>query len=302
MSQPRRYKLPLIIMLMLAGIAIIALQLFNSAESPSEISKQPEYSLERTLRYSFTVQNRTSQLLQGASFTIYGPVKQTSFQKALDLSASHPFELVTDEQGNQQLRFELDFPPFGSKVVSITANVALSETPNTLADDHAGEHLGQQKYIEVNDPTISDLAAQFTNQDPMLRLKQAYSWVAENIAYAGYIEDDRGALYALQNKRGDCTEYMYLFSALARSQNIPARGIGGYVVSEDALLKARDFHNWSEVYIDNQWRVVDPQHKKFLETEHYYIAMRLLSSQPNASISNTHGFSSADEQLDLKMN
>jgi transglutaminase-like putative cysteine protease len=74
------------------------------------------------------------------------------------------------------------------------------------------------------------------------------------------------------------------------------------VIPEDSLLKARDFHNWAEVYIDNQWRVVDPQHKKFLETEHYYVAMRVLSNQGKSSISNTHGFSYADERLDLKMN
>jgi len=133
-------------------------------------------------------------------------------------------------------------------------------------------------------------------------LKQAYSWVAENIAYAGYIEEDRGALYALRNKRGDCTEYMYLFSALARSQGIPTRGVGGFVIADDAVLKARDFHNWAEVYLDRKWRVVDPQHKKFLQTEPDYIAMRLLFDRDDGAIGNTQGFSHADENLDLKMN
>ena len=274
-------KLPWAVFVLLAAAAVIAVQLFDDQELPAPVETKPSYSLERQLRYSFTVQNKTSKPLQGAEFYIYAPVKQTSFQKALELSVSHPYELIVDESGNRQLRFKLDFPPFGVKVVSITATVALSEIPESLPVEDTSEYLGQQKYIELHDPSIGSLAARFSSQDPMQQLQRAYSWVAQNIAYAGYIEEDRGALYALRNKRGDCTEYMYLFAALARSQGVPTRGVGGFVIAEDALLKARDFHNWAEVYIDNKWRVVDPQHKKFLQKEPDYVAMRLLSERGN---------------------
>ncbi len=68
--------------------------------------------------------------------------------------------------------------------------------------------------------------------------------MAGNIQYAGYTKDDRGALYALKKRKGDCTEYMYLLTALARANGVPTRGIGGYVYAKDAVLRPMDHTPW----------------------------------------------------------
>lgn len=274
--------------------------------SSSEINgSQNNYPESRTIRYSFTVRNKTNRYLEGADFWTYAPVKQTSFQLEKSIGASHEFTTKVDEAGNQKLRFKLDLAPFSAKVVSITAQLKLAKKSNEMEINSTVEYTGREKYIELDNEKIIALSQQFTGDEKNISLKTAFDWVAENIEYAGYIEDDRGALYALNNKRGDCTEYMYLFAALARLKDIPTRAVGGYVVSEDAVLKAQGFHNWAEVYVDGKWRVADPQNKKFMEDEDSYIAMHVISPQVSSSnslLSNTQRFSYAGEGLEVRMN
>lgn len=263
-----------------------------------------DYSLTRVIRYSFTIQNTTGQRLQNEDFWTYAPVKQTSFQITRNINASHPYLVNIDESGNQQLHFKLDLPPYGVKVISLEVELALSKAAVDLTQTKLDKYSGTQKYIETNNEKIITLASRLSADNSTEALNKSFSWVAQNIKYAGYIEDDRGALYALNNKQGDCTEYMYLFTALARVQGVPARAIGGFVVAEDAVLKARDFHNWSEVYVDGKWRVVDPQHKHFMENESRYIAMRVITGQVNNATSTSltsHGLFGAGKELRIAM-
>ena len=112
------------------------------------------------------------------------------------------------------------------------------------------------------------------------------------------------AAYALNNKKGDCTEYMYLYSTLARIAGIPSRGIGGYVYKEDTVLKPEEFHNWSEVYINKAWHVVDAQNGIFMDDQSHFIAMRIISrAVPDLlNLKNTHQFSTSTKDITVNMN
>ena len=94
------------------------------------------------------------------------------------------------------------------------------------------------------------------------------------IVKAGYAPEDFGALYALRQRRGDCSEYACLVVALCRAAGIPARMVEGYVSDRSFAPKPMDFHDWAEVLVDGQWRVVDAQKGALLEKEALYIAFR----------------------------
>ena len=298
------------LVLVCAGITLSAL-LYYGLTAREQKTAEPApvavavYPHKRTIRYSFTIQNKTNQYLEAAEFRAYAPVLQTSSQQASSITASHEYTIIADELGNQQLVFRFALAPLATRVVTITAEIDLAQKPNPLALNDAQDYLRPRKYIESDHSKIIALAGQFDDAETQPWLKSAFDWVAENVQYAGYIEDDRGALYALDHKAGDCTEYMYLFAALARSRQIPTRGVGGFVVSEDAILKAREFHNWAEVYVDGRWRVVDPQNKQFMQREDHYLALRILADR-DASVAsaaeNTHRISYVGEGLSVRMN
>jgi transglutaminase-like putative cysteine protease len=90
-------------------------------------------------------------------------------------------------------------------------------------------------------------------------------------------------LQAFRDKSGDCTEFMRLFVAYCRINNIPARGVSGYVANRDKVLAANEFHNWAEVFTGGAWRIVDPFNKVYMENEDDYVATRIHDGQADAS-------------------
>lgn len=257
----------------------------------------------RQVQYSFTLKNTTNRLLKKAEFWTYAPVKETATQRCEDIAASHPYDLMEDDSGNQILCFKLnDLPPYALKIITIRATLQLTATPNPTRVPDLKAFLKPERYIECDDPELLRLARDLRRSLPLETAKDILTWVTDNVTYSGYMGDDRGALYAFKNRRGDCTESMYLFTALCRANEIPARGIGGYICSENSILKSNAFHNWAEFYGDGSWRIADPQKNNSMAYPSRYIAMRIIGSTTGNKMGGFHRFRSSGEGLDVRMN
>lgn len=289
---------------LLAAFAAAAL-LWLQPQTMSDADKVSHADvLQRTIRYSVTVRNLTNKYLEDAAVSVYAPVAKTSFQKVSSIQASHAYELQSDSVGNQRLDFALDFPPFSTKVIAVTVALELNRSPvsSPLNDRH--RHLQPARYLESDDPRVMSIAEGLSQGSSAESAVAISKWVSGHVEYAGYVKEDRGALYALTNERGDCTEYAYLFAALARAAELPSRVVGGFVVEDDRVLMARNFHNWSEVRVDESWRVADPQNDTSLEDEHTYIAMRVIEDVADAesgSRPNSHKIVYAGAGLQARM-
>ena len=163
-------------------------------------------------------------------------------------------------------------------------------------------YLHAEQYIESDDPALQNLAQKFKTPDVLKTTKKIFNWVANNVKYIGYVSQDRGALYALRHKKGDCTEYMYLFVALCRTAGIPARGIGGYIIEKNTILKPAAYHNWAEFYEDGVWKIADPQNKVFMKDQSHYIAMRIISESAENPMAHYHRFRIAGDGIKVNMN
>ncbi len=87
-----------------------------------------------------------------------------------------------------------------------------------------------------------------------LAAKQILESVVESLDYQVQISR-QGALWALQNGVGDCSEYTDLAIALARAAGIPARAMYGWGYSDDNIIG----HAWPEFYLPNVgWQPADP--------------------------------------------
>ncbi len=245
------------------------------------ISFDPAYPIVREIQYGFILRNKTNRLLNEAQLWTYAPVKLTSTQRCLKIEVSHPYRLIVDDLGNQNLylRFE-DLPPYAVKPVTIRATLGLTDIPNPIPVNDPHTFLQSEKYIESDHPELRQLAKKFESPSPRETAEKAFRWVVNNIRNAGYLRDSRGALYAFRNRRGDCTEYMYLFAALCRANRIPSRGIGGYVCAESTILELSSYHNWTEFYEEGAWKIGDPQKNILMANSSHYIAMRIISKSP----------------------
>lgn len=94
-----------------------------------------------------------------------------------------------------------------------------------------------------------------------VRAMRLTRFVHEFIAYS----DTGSALTVddiIRRRSGDCTEYAELFTALARTLNLPARTVSG-LVYRDAVGDRLALHAWNEVVLDGKWFPVDPTWNQF---------------------------------------
>lgn len=258
------------------------------------------YEQTKILRYSFTLRNTSNRPLTDVEFATYAPVKHTSTQRCCQaLTANNPYKLEIDPIGNQILRFRFDvIPPNGQHIVNISATVETTSIPHTEPPPTEGLFLSAEPFVERDATAITDLAAKLKSDTTATTSKRIYDWVETHLHYAGFIREDRGALYALKERKGDCTEYMYLTMALARANAIPARGLSGYVYANNAVLRSEDNHNWSEFYFNNAWQLIDSQKKTYTAQQADYIAMRILFPETRA---NAHRFWYTHPDLTVQM-
>ena len=133
-------------------------------------------------------------------------------------------------------------------------------------------------------------------------VQKAYLWVRQYLEYAGFIAEDQGALSALKTRRGDCSEYAYLMAAISRAAGVPARVMGGFVIPHSALLKAAEYHNWTEVYVDGRWSVVDAQKGVLMRVTGDYLATRVVfRNGENNTTKFFHRFSTQRGRLEVEM-
>jgi transglutaminase-like putative cysteine protease len=260
------------------------------------------YRIPKQIRYSFTITNTTGKSLEKANFWTYLPVPKTSHQKVKKIAANHPYQEKRDELGNDSIHFELkNIPPYGTEIVSITVDLLMSDRAVDMAVGDQARFLSRESHIETDNDRIVVLASQLYGEPFLGMVREDYEWVAHNINYEGYVAEDRGAAYAMENRKGDCTEFSYLLTALYRAQKIPARPIGGYVFSGNGVVKAVDYHNWTEFYLDGAWQIADAQKGAFEDKQTDYVAMRVIASGGVAAVASQR-FSYAGEGLKVEMN
>jgi protein-glutamine gamma-glutamyltransferase len=71
------------------------------------------------------------------------------------------------------------------------------------------------------------------------------------------------ANFLFKNRQGHCEYFATATALLLRSVNIPTRYVVGYSIDEYSSLerqyiaRARHAHSWTQVYVNNQWQILD---------------------------------------------
>ncbi len=286
----------------LCAVAVLVI-CYAALQKTSHLPGAPEQIVRNNIQYGFTIRNTTNKMVKNAQFQTYAPVRKTGTQLRKDLIASHSYEIISKGTDNELLFFTLkDLPPFSSKIITIKANLLFFPQPGKMRPQALKQYLAAEPYIESDDPEIQKLANQFSGLHTPDRAKKIFKWVSEHIQYSGYSKNSKGARYALATGKGDCTEFMYLFVALCRAGNIPARGISGYVAENSTVLKAIHHHNWAEFYSDGKWVLSDPQRRVFDDFTAPYVAMKIISHSRPTTDNDFERYRIKGKGLKVKMN
>jgi len=177
-----------------------------------------------------------------------------------------PDNVVIDSDGNWLAQYKLkqnekvDVDVLGKAVLFISPQYKIY-----LNNNDQKKYLTPQKFWEVNDPKIKEIAKTLNSPSDI------YNYVVNSLTYDfnkinGGPVKRLGAINALNNKdKAICMEFTDLFIALARASGIPARELDGYAYSTNNSLHPLSLekdvlHAWPEYYDknENRWIQIDP--------------------------------------------
>ena len=139
------------------------------------------YPVARQLHYIYHLKNEKSKVLRNIRFSVYAPVRQTSYQLCQSLQSSHPTTLAVDSLGNQVLTFTFsEIAPFETLIVKVSANLKMAQQAQLISSAQ-GAFLEPSPYVESKDIAIAELALKLKNENALASARAAYSWVDKNI-------------------------------------------------------------------------------------------------------------------------
>jgi len=180
----------------------------------------------------------------------------------------HWNNLTIDEE--QTFSLELDYYVLSFNIHYLV-NSSIVENYDMNSETYK-KHVEPEELIESDNSGIISLAHNLTNNVDSWHEKavRIYDFVYRHVHYEKQ-DEERGALWALENGAGDCSEYSYLFVALCRAAGIPARIQAGFSFHRPSET-LEDGHMWAEYYLENYgWIPVDVTWRLFdvIDDKHF---------------------------------
>lgn len=145
------------------------------------------------------------------------------------------------------------------------------QVPQFLPEQY-NQYLVEEEGIQVGHPEIRELWSSIQPDDsrelvPVLNAIYDYTYQGiEGAPFKGFTD----ALTALRLGRASCNGKGRLFVALARTNGIPARLVGGVILNEGSKKTS---HQWLEVLIEGRWVPFDPTNGHFATLPENYLRL-----------------------------
>ncbi len=252
---------------------------------PNLSAQNKEPAQEYLVQQSFTVRNEGPG--NALDIGIWAVLIQTlsPYQKVLSRDVNLPdYSIQIDTNNNKYLHFNLDNLPAGKErtivieykvmVHKVAIDLKLCRWAGSIPES-VKPFLKLEGIGGSDKSAIKALADRLANgkNSPCEILRAIYEWIGRNIGYDEHLNEDKSALWALQNKRGDCSEFSSLFAALSRAAGSPARIVEGLAYRPGLGDSTGFFHAWVEVWLaDLGWVPIDPTWGRFPETKDDYFA------------------------------
>ncbi|MEM3566050.1 MAG: transglutaminase-like domain-containing protein [Candidatus Bathyarchaeia archaeon] len=201
-----------------------------------------------------------------------------------------PRQTFTVELNYRLLSFSLTYTVNSNRIGSYNKNSELYI-----------KYIQPEELIQSSHEEIVEKAQEITQgvEDPYMKAHLIYNFVVSYLRYE-IQEEEKGALWALENGKGDCSEYSYLFVALCRAAGIPARVQAGFAFHYAGQV-LEDGHMWAEYYLENYgWIPVDATWRLFnaMDNKHFSSIRSIPEAIPYANyhINSTDTTMLLDEQ------
>lgn len=239
------------------------------------------------VRNTLTIANRGPGVVSRLEVTIATIRDFAPYQDVISYEASpvETLDRIVDDYGNEYVYYEFfNIAPGDSRTVELRYRVVVNELHFDWVNcqgEVIDDFLDSETYLNTTSSEITGIAGSIADADADLCTNSRifYDYVIDNLNYVAYNPDDVGAMGALRNGGGDCTEFADLTITLHRAGGIPARFLEGvtYDPYYDTTITYNEVkHDWTEVYLPGiGWVPVDATwgQASWPDRETYYAGM-----------------------------
>lgn len=219
---------------------------------------QQEETLQIVTPFGFTFRKTTQEAAMAA-------LDDTATRGLMDTLSIRPTGLLP-KRGAHRMKFRISgLPPavrppsdgiqtqVEDDVYVVVSGDRVAKGPHELPTP---EDLSGDPFVQVDHPDIRKQATLIVEgaADNEEKARRIYDWVYENVEKT-LVLSFPSAIEVLESRQGDCNEHTVLYTALARSLEIPTRIAIGVVWSNQ--LGGFYYHAWPEVHLDT-WIPMDP--------------------------------------------
>lgn len=129
--------------------------------------------------------------------------------------------------------------PYDTKILRVQTKHQIQNKATLNREKDLSQYLKATSLIETNHPLMINAAQRYQKLSPKKIIHRVSQSVKSKVKLSPFIERDLGALFALKEGKGDCTEIAALITALLRINKIPSKIIGGFYLKEKPLR----YHN-----------------------------------------------------------
>lgn len=227
--------------------------------------------------YVMTIANNGSSKVTDISLQVdLGRLNSSPYQSGETVEFTGPGASVAeDAEGNKKAIISIESLEGGEyleyKLVRRFKNSGIKY--NVDLANASGDYSGFEAYskytcdedkIESDSPEIKLKAEEIVKDEdrPYEKAKKIFEFVNTSLDY-DFSEGNKGALNALQTKKGVCEDFADLFVAMTRAVGVPSRVVTGYWVESADVNVPEDVstfkHAWAEFYLPEYgWIVVEP--------------------------------------------
>ncbi len=255
-----------------------------------------------TVRFTCKVRCLGPDVLDKCHIYLAIPYDDLAHQRLLgkiEFNPENP-EIVTDKWGQKFAHFEItNLSPGETRLVFYEVPVEIKSFARVIFPERVGK-LSEipkalvEKYtvdgsrLLISDPTIQNAISEAIGDEknPYWIVRKIFEYVNSRIDYERAGGWDT-APNVLKRGTGSCSEYSFVFMAMARGAGIPTRFCAGVCERGDDASMDDVFHRWTEVYLPNYgWVPIDASAG---DTEWQADAIRAIGTYQNRILITTIG-------------
>jgi hypothetical protein len=285
-------------------VSLTALAFLSSAPQNGAHAQKPIANVENAVLASFTMKY-TITAAPGSKLVkldVLIPRTLAGRQRIVEIQYSLKPTKKFDRDGNSYAEFLIANPKRSTEIFTTATvevfrydlSVASKRKTNRQFEDkkELKKWLVHEQYLEKDAPEIQKAAKALLAETEEETIRKTLAFVVRTLQKTPFVSTDHGAVWALEKRQGDCTEFADLFISLCRANGLPARFRNGYLI-HDVPKGDTPIHDWAEVYLAKYgWVPFDPLavHQGSATVEDLRPIYVYLDNQRRNAVLNDHHF------------